>query len=433
MKQEKFPITVTERGVCAKIRKVIKRKNGVSYPSFVVDYVSLGKRKQVWRSDLAKAKTVARDACRKISNGDHLVLELKSQDRLIYLRAIEPLANTGIHLDVATREYATAAKCLPEGVTIMDAVDFYRRRNAAALEKRTVQQVVDEMIKVKEAARLSDVHLKDLSGRLNRFAENFNVNISDVSGSLLQKWLDNLKGSGRTKQNYLRHVAALFRFAIGRKYLPKDAIDEVEAVQMPKQDADEIEIFTPDEMRELLAAARPEMVPWLAIAGFAGLRSAEINRLDWSEVKLKEGFIEIKASKAKTAARRLVPITDNLAEWLKPYATDSGSVANFESWWNQLPKTVDAVNEKRKQVATERGMDEGTVKPFTWRHNGLRHSFCSYRLAAIKNAAQVALEAGNSPTMIFKHYRQVVTEVEAARWFAIVPLVKTNARKLALN
>ena len=44
-------------------------------------------------------------------------------------------------------------------------------------------------------------------------------------------------------------------------------------------------------------------------------------------------------------------------------------------------------------------------EPFAWKHNALRHSFISYRLAAVPNTAQVALEAGNSPQMIFGHYR----------------------------
>ncbi|HEY5298094.1 MAG TPA: tyrosine-type recombinase/integrase [Verrucomicrobiae bacterium] len=137
---------------------------------------------------------------------------------------------------------------------------------------------------------------------------------------------------GRTKQNYLRVIGALFRFAIGRKYLPKDSIDEIEAVQPPKDDGGEIEIFTPKEMREILLAARPEMIPFLAIGAFAGLRSAEIVRLDWQEISLKERHIEIKASKAKTGARRLAPLTDNLAQWLAPYAKESGNVINFDSW-----------------------------------------------------------------------------------------------------
>ena len=38
-----------------------------------------------------------------------------------------------------------------------------------------------------------------------------------------------------------------------------------------------------------------------------------------------------------------------------------------------------------------------------------------------RNLAQVALEAGNSPQMIFKHYRELVRPKEAETWFAIVP------------
>jgi integrase len=174
-------------------------------------------------------------------------------------------------------------------------------------------------------------------------------------------------------------------------------------------------------MREILTAARPEMVPWLAIAGFAGLRTAEIRRLDWSEVNVMERHIEIKASKAKTAARRLAPITDNLAEWLAPYAKPSGKVTDFESWWNQFSILTAAVNEQRKEAARAAGKDPSSARKFVWKHNALRHSFCSYRLAVIKNAAQVALEAGNSPQMIFANYRQLVTEAEAAKWFAVCP------------
>ena len=56
-----------------------------------------------------------------------------------------------------------------------------------------------------------------------------------------------------------------------------------------------------------------------------------------------------------------------------------------------------------------------------WRHNELRHSFYSYRLVDVKSAAQIALEAGNSPQMIFQHYRELVTEKGAKSWFAITP------------
>jgi hypothetical protein len=55
------------------------------------------------------------------------------------------------------------------------------------------------------------------------------------------------------------------------------------------------------------------------------------------------------------------------------------------------------------------------------KENALRHSFISYRVADTQNVAQVALEAGNSPGIIFAHYREVVTKDDATKWFSIQP------------
>jgi integrase len=63
----------------------------------------------------------------------------------------------------------------------------------------------------------------------------------------------------------------------------------------------------------------------LAIGAFAGVREAEIKRLNWSEVDQKRGHIEIKSSKAKSARRRIIEMQPNLREWLRPYAELTGS------------------------------------------------------------------------------------------------------------
>ncbi len=51
----------------------------------------------------------------------------------------------------------------------------------------------------------------------------------------------------------------------------------------------------------------------------------------------------------------------------------------------------------------------------------LRDSFISYRIAIVKSTDQVALEAGNSPAIIFKNYRELASDDEAAAWFNIMP------------
>jgi integrase len=368
-KTNRKPIKVKRGNVIVKIYQGNNRVNGVNYPQFTLTYYDGGVRKKRRFADLAEARREAEFTAEKLSKGEGQVLHLTSVDRTIYVQTIENLRPLNVPLNVAVLEYVSAIKQLPQGSTLKEAVDFFRKRNPTSLEKRTMRQVADEMLMAKRAANLSAVHVKDLDSRLNRIAGAFQMNIGGVSGTMLQTWLDNMEGSGRTKRNYLAVVAALFRFAIRRKFLPKDAMEEIAAVQQAKEDNGEIEIFTPAEMREMLTIARPEMVPWLAIAGFAGLRSAELQRLDWREVNLKERHIEITASKAKTAARRLAPVTDNLAKWLKPHAKESGKVTSFESWWNQIPKVVEAVNEQRKKSAEQTGKTFLAEKKFAWKHN----------------------------------------------------------------
>src|SRR6266403_802281 len=87
-----------------------------------------------------------------------------------------------------------------------------------------------------------------------------------------------------------------------------------------------VAIFTPSQLTVLLKNASRELAPCFALAAFAGLRSEEILRLEWADVMRRPGFIEVAAHKAKTAARRLVPITNNLERWLNPSLSNKGLI-----------------------------------------------------------------------------------------------------------
>jgi len=100
--------------------------------------------------------------------------------------------------------------------------------------------------------------------------------------------------------------------------------------------------------------------------------------------------------------RRLPPILPNLKKWLKPLKKDKGPICDYVNTTKQLLK-----------VAETAGV--------TWKHNGLRHSFISYRVAAIADVPRVADEAGNSPQIIRQHYLKRVTPALARKWFAIQP------------
>jgi integrase len=316
-------------------------------------------------------------------------------------------------LNLAVAEYADAHKLLPPGASLREAVTDFARRTNTVRESRTVPQLVVEYIAAKEKAGRSEAHLRDIRLRLTRFGGVFQLPVAHVTGKMLQSWLDGLTVSNRTKLNELRLASGLLNFAVRRKYAPRDLLDELEAVERPEVTPSPTLIFTPAELLELSASAPASLIPWLIFGGFCGLRSAEILRLDWRDVNLKRRFVEVRADNAKTAQRRLVPLCDAAVAWLQPRAQNEGHVVVRSGDHGVYYDLTAAVN--RTRIAA------GTKTKFKWKRNGLRHSFCSYRLAITQDAAKTSLEAGNSPQMIFRHYRELTTEDEAKEWFSILP------------
>ena len=422
----KKPLFIRRGNVRVKIYTVQNRVGDTVYPQFTLVYYSGGQRVKRNFAKLDEAKREAEMVAVKLANGESEVLKLTATDRAIYIEAVELLRPFNLALNTAAKEYVRAVQQLPQGATLREAMDFYIRRNPASLPQRTVREVVDELIDQKAKGGRGDVYLKDLTGRLGKFADAFQMNIGQVTGPMMEKYLSSLDIARRTKMNHLRLIVGLFKFAVRRKYLAKDALDELDAVEKPEAELTEIEIFSPLELRGMLAAARPEIVPWLSIAAFAGLRHAELQRLDWSEINLAERHIEVPAVKSKTASRRLVPMQDNLFAWLEPYRRETGRVTGFENMAKQIGWLIADMNESLKKQAVEAGHNPQNVRKFRWKRNALRHSFISYRLAVLKDVAAVALAAGNSPTMIFRNYRALVTENEGKTWFSIAPAVDSN-------
>lgn len=408
-----------------KLKALIKYQSVI----YTVAYYQGTKRVRKKFSDLAKAKREAELIAVKLANFEGEVLKLTGADRADYIRAMQKLRDwkPGADLNMAVTDYVAVMRRLPENVSLNEVLEFYLKRHPIGLPAKTVRKVVDELIESKASSGKSAVYIKDLNSRLGGFADNFNVCIATVTGKQIEEYIRGLKTqnedesqrrnlAGRTQNNIRRLVSTLFKFAIKRGYLPKDH-DEISAVERATVDNGAIEVFSPTELQKLFDACvtpvkergkwrtREEMIPYLAVAAFCGLRAAEIQRLDWSEIHLvgPERFVEVTAANAKTASRRTVPINDNCAAWLERYAKPSGPVTNLSRADQQL----------FIYLAEKSGVP--------WKHNGLRHSFISYRLAVVKDVGQVSLEAGNSPQMVFKHYRQLVRESEAKAWFSIMP------------
>ncbi len=383
-------------------------------PLYTVAYYHGRKRVRKVFADLKAARDEARTKAQMLQTGELHALTLTNADKAAYTAALESLKPSGKRIEIATAEYADAIKTLNGSGTLADAASFYARHHAKEIPRKLVKDLAAEMIEAKRADGASELYLKDLRLRLNQFEDSFNGFISNITSPEIDDWLRKLPVAARTRNNHRNGIVTLFHFAKSRGYLPKDRLTEADGLAKAKERQGEIGILTPAQMTKLLAAAEFDMIPFFSIGAFAGLRHWEMLRLTWADINFEEGHILVAAEKAKTAQRRIVPIQPNLAEWLAPFRKHTGPICPCDHISNVL------------RYLTK----DAKVK---WPKNGLRHSYGSYRLAQIKNAAQVSLEMGNSPRMVFQHYREVVTERQANQWFAILPQRPQNIVSIAAH
>jgi len=312
-------------------------------------------------------------------------------------------------------------KLAPFNVTFRDAVNFYLPHLRATNRSCTAKELVEEILKAKGADGLSKRYQSDLSSRLNQFATSFDGKpVAEITTAEIDEWLRSLTDSetGKplaptTRNNFRRVLNVAFNFARNHGY----CVDNPAANSAKAKAVETVAgILSVEELSRLLENASEKLIPYIAIAAFAGLRRAELERLDWKEVDLPSRLIEVTANKAKSARRRFVKIKPNLLLWLKPYAKPHGPAT---------PPNHRKLLERARRAA---GIQ-------TWPNNALRHSFASYYLAHFKKAgvAELAQELGHTDAnLIFQHYRQLVKPTDGKRYWSIVPEPK-NAKIVPLT
>jgi integrase len=397
-KRVRFPLRVKRGSSSVKIYR--DRKPQGTY--YRVVYHLGGKRHRLNFSDLDEARTEAEAKASHLSQGHLDAALIKPSDRLELGRARHAVKEFDLPLDAVAIEYKQARNLL-DGVPLLDAARFYVRHHSAGLKRKSVAAALDELLLAKKRKGVSDVYLHDLRSRLGRFAQSFQCDLSAIAPADVASFFEHLGLSPRSHNNFLRVLSVFFSFAQRHDYLSRE-VDLLSRVEQRNEKGSPIEIFTPSELGLILGAASPHLAACLALGAFGGLRTAEILRLEWADTERHPGFIEVAAHKAKTATRRIVPIADNLGLWLSLAPRQSACV------W---PYAISRYYNEKAQASSKARL--------SWKCNGLRHSFISYRLALLADVNRVALEAGNSPSMIFRHYRELCTPDQAKSWFSIAP------------
>jgi len=153
-------------------------------------------------------------------------------------------------------------------------------------------------------------------------------------------------------------------------------------------------------MEHLETYENGKLVPFYALALFAGIRPyGEMYKLPIEAVNLENGVIHIDPKVSKVGMKRHITIQPNLAAWLKAYPLD------------KHPIIVPSLTKHRTAINKEFGLG----------HDILRHTFISMHVGKFRSMGDTALQAGNSESIIRKHYYAVKSRQESKDFFKIAP------------
>jgi len=305
-----WPREVSCGSVTVKVYKRITASGNIGYQLVYRD--STG-RKFLSYSDEDEAMRQADQKARTLSTVGVKAASLTPEQLQDAVTALDIASRHKLTLtSVATRldEFATRVGGL---ANLPLAVQMFTSQNRTvkgvklteAIQQFLVHKGVPEI--VQRGTKLSR-HGRDLRLRLDKFSKAFvNGDTASVSTPAVQAWLDSLKNedgkrlSAQSIKNYKTVLHGFFAYCVSRGLAFSNPVKGTDKIKVRNGD---VTVFTPAEFRKLLdnAAKMPNgTLAYLVLGGLAGLRSAEILRLEWSDIKTAEKLVVVSAGNSKTA------------------------------------------------------------------------------------------------------------------------------------
>lgn len=303
-----------------------------------------------------------------------------------------------------------ALKLLDGAATLTAAAECWLRYYRPPDGTLTFGALVDTYLADAAARNLRPRSLTDLRARLSRLVKDLGkVPCVSIDTITLEHWLDSQRVSHANRRNFRTVIHGLFAWAKDRHYTQDNPAADLRRVRvetgMPG-------IFTPAQVETIFATAEQKatrLLPYLALAFFAGIRPAEADALTWGDIDLAAGTVTVRPEVAKKRRSRIIRLADNALRWLLAYRPKDSEAGT---------RLVPSYMTKRRLLR----LVKIETKLGAWPADVARHCFGTYHLALHGDISRTCLDMGHTgPDVLFQHYRNLATKEHAASFFGIAP------------
>lgn len=316
---------------------------------------------------------------------------------------------------------------LPSHIDLLTAVHgFIEGKSQPGVSVTGKAMSLEECQKLfmKEKENRSQIYRHAIKTCFNRVNEHFGeIPITTIFPEDIQDFLDSfVHYSAESKKNFRRILNTFFKWCSLEDYITTNPVEKVKQIEVTRGTP---QFFSSEDVTLLFKAAMaldPELIPFLAVSAFAGIRSFEVDRIFRQypgDIRVKDREIYVraevaKAPKHKPRPRLLEDLPDNLWTWLEyknpktgePYLLDSASYMV-----------------RRQKLYQNAG--------FEWIHSGLRHTFITHSVPVF-GIEKTAQWSGHIELATMKdHYQGIIGKRGGNLLFYITPETVRAFKKAA--
>jgi integrase len=290
-------------------------------------------------------------------------------------------------------------------------IDFALKNYREPEKLKLLAEAIAEYVAAKEheftQGQLSTSQLKRIRCDLRKMQKHFGgVTVAELTAPNLLGYLELGRPALKTYNNRRGIVSTFLKFSFHRGWVIENPIAKVPHHRIRRKRGSAKTLTAAQAatfMEKMESFEGGRWVPYFALCLFAGIRPSvpggEITRLKPEDVNLETSVISISAEVSKVREPRRVAIHPNLAAWLQAYPL------------KKFRLIVPNGQQRRSRIAQEHGLS----------HDVLRHTFISMFVAKYRSIGEAAIQAGNSESIIRRHYLDLKSPEEGEQFFGILP------------